>query len=829
MILAQQLGATGLGVFPCAVNYNYTKKKWEKHPLTVNRESWAETAARPLADPAVQWGGVTVLGLPVPSGVVIIDLDTYRPGCSTETADTIFGAPLPWAEALIQTTISGGSHYAFRLPEWQVRQGSNIGGPGSGIDTRVAGKGFICTGEGYAPANTFGVLRLTQPESLPVLPDHCRALLEQPAGEQPERTELPVGGDRDIDVVRQALNHIDPTERDTWRDVGFALKHYFHDDEGTGFALWDAWSCGEFWADGCPAGYAAETQPSQWSGFRAVREGATITVGTLFHMAVRGGWAPPARFDVAAAFGTGAAPVKTFNPLVTRILEEGADSRKTEELLSAIVTSGCNEVQALLLRNELKAVMRSAKILDKDLAAAIDRKVTPQIRTVASGAYGKNHTENAQLFLAANYPDGVLIRCDEIWYAYDGKSWVEREDATVLHQLTKAMEPSLPQSGAISGTCQVLANIVYRTDVKMNEDGPGVVLFQNGVLDLYSGHLLPHDKRYLTTKILPYDYRLGAQAPNWQLFLNDIFEGDGERIALLQEWFGYMLSPSYQYQKIMLLIGPRRAGKGTIGALIEAIAGAQNYSGASLESFADDDFLDSLRGKTVAFSGDTAKRISRGKVERVIERIKMISGGDAVDFGRKYKGRMSCRLPTRIMLSANHVPQLFDDSEALAHRMLVLPFEVSFADREDPYLINTLMAEIEGIALWALQGLARLNTNQRFTIPAASRVEMDFIAESYSPIKVFVDACCVLGGNGKTSATDLYEVYRAWALAEQEPHIMARKTFISVFKDATRGRGCRYGTPRDGDKVFRGFTGLTASSQAVPPATAGAFTPTAVR
>ena len=829
MRLAHQLKAVGVGAFPCAVNYNYSKQKWEKHPLTVNREAWTTTAQRPLDDPAVQWGACKVLGIPVPAGVVIVDLDTYLPGCTTETADTLFGGQIPWAQALLQTTISGGSHYAFRLPVWGVKQGNNIGGPGSGVDTRVAGKGFICSGEGYESADGFGLMRLAYPESLPVLPDVCRTLLEIETFNPPERAPLPDDSDRDVNIIRGALAHVDPTERDTWRDIGFALKHYFHDNEDVGFEVWDLWSSGEYSPGGCPAGYTAETQHSQWSGFRAVREGATITVGTLFHMALRGGWVPPAQFDTSTAFGEGAVSVETFNALVIRIMEEGADSRKTEELMAAITTSGCNEVQALLLRNELKAVMRSAKILDKDLAAVIDRAITPQIHMVSSGVYGKNHTENAHLFLQANYSDDVLIRCDEIWYIYDGKSWVEIDDNLITHQLTVAMSPSLPQSGVVSGTYQILAGTAYRGGVKMNEGMPSVVLFQNGVLDLFSGNLMVHDKRYLTTKILPHNFNPNAQAPNWGLFLNEVFEGDQERIALLQEWCGYMLSPSYQYQKIMLFIGPRRSGKGTIGKILEQIVGTQNYSGASLESFADDDFMDSLRGKTVAFSGDTAKNINRSKVERVIERVKKISGGDVVDFGRKYKSRMSCVLPTRIILAANHIPRLFDDSEALSHRMLVLPFEVSYADKEDPYLINTLSTEIEGVTLWSLQGLARLNNNQRFTAPVASFNEMEFIAEAYSPMRGFIDACCVLGGeNNKISSKDLYELYRAWALSEQEAHILSRKVFVSTFKDASRGRGCRYGPQRVGDDIFRGFSGVSVGVE-TPSATASAFQPKVVK
>jgi len=831
MQLAQELKQLGLAAFPCAVSYDERKTKWVKRPLTVDKESWAVTGRRDINDPRVQWGGCTVLGLPVPEGVVIIDLDHYVDGCTTEAVDAILGVRLDWGAALVQTTIGGGGHYAFRAPQgWGVNQSDSIGGL-KGFDTRVGSKGFICSGQGYAPCNSFGVYRLAYPDSLPPLPDECRPTLEKTVHEVPESSkELTDSADRDVPTLVEALRFVDPTTRETWRNVGFALKHYFHDDEGTGYAIWDAWSRGEFTPDGTePEGYNAETQPSQWAGF-AVQRGdqPTITAGWLFHNAMQGGWRPPARFDTSGAFGANALKADAFNDLVQRILEEGADIRAVEGLLEAIRTSGCNDMQALLLRNELKAMMRSAKLLDKATSSLIDKATNPAGTSAElpahSGQYNKNHMENAELFLSAHYPNNTLMRAQQVWYVYDGKCWVEVDDDGIDHQLTRAMQASRPQKSTVNGTYQTLASLCYRPDARMNEDALSVVLFQNGALDLYSGQLLPHDPRYMTTKIVPYNYNPNATAPQWLSFLDDVFEGDGERVALLQEWFGYMLSPTYQYQKIMQLLGPPRCGKGTIGAVLRQLVGDQNYSGCALSSFAKDDFLDSMRNVTVAFSGDTAKTVGRHIVDVVTENLKKISGNDAVDFARKYKARMSCKLPCRITLAANHVPRLFDDSGALAGRLLVLPFEVTFENREDPGLLGKLTAELEGIAVWALRGLARLNANGRFTHATASDADVQLIDESYSPLKLFISARCRLGTDGVITAADLYDVYRAWAVNEQEERILSRKVFVSSFKDATRGRGCKYGPHRTESGVFRGFKGVTVLEEG-EPRTASAFRP----
>src|SRR5438477_1103215 len=77
----------------------------------------------------------------------------------------------------------------------------------------------------------------------------------------------------------------------------------------------------------------------------------------------------------------------------------------------------------------------------------------------------------------------------------------------------------------------------------------------------------------------------------------------------------------------------------------------------------------------------------------------------------------SLRLPTRFVIASNTLPRLLDASGALAHRFLFVPFEISFVGREDIYLEEKLLAELPGIANWALAGLNRLRTsNGLFTL-----------------------------------------------------------------------------------------------------------------
>ena len=73
---------------------------------------------------------------------------------------------------------------------------------------------------------------------------------------------------------------IPAVNRDDWLHVGMALH-------ATGwpnaFEIWDAWS------RTCPEKYNEADQRRTWDGFRGPRAGASITLGTVFHLATEQG------------------------------------------------------------------------------------------------------------------------------------------------------------------------------------------------------------------------------------------------------------------------------------------------------------------------------------------------------------------------------------------------------------------------------------------------------------------------------------------------------------------------------------------------------------
>ena len=79
------------------------------------------------------------------------------------------------------------------------------------------------------------------------------------------------------DRISDALQAIDPSDRDTWTRMGMAVKSELDD---SGFDLWDTWSQ--------QAGsYSARDAKDVW---KSIRAGGKVTIGTLFHEAKQNGW-----------------------------------------------------------------------------------------------------------------------------------------------------------------------------------------------------------------------------------------------------------------------------------------------------------------------------------------------------------------------------------------------------------------------------------------------------------------------------------------------------------------------------------------------------------
>ena len=83
---------------------------------------------------------------------------------------------------------------------------------------------------------------------------------------------------------------------------------------------------------------------------------------------------------------------------------------------------------------------------------------------------------------------------------------------------------------------------------------------------------MPLTPRLFVQSALDFDLDPKAALPElWFQFLSQLWQEDMDAIDTLQEWFGYCLTADTRQQKMLLLIGPPRSGKGTISRVLRAL------------------------------------------------------------------------------------------------------------------------------------------------------------------------------------------------------------------------------------------------------------------
>jgi putative DNA primase/helicase len=283
----------------------------------------------------------------------------------------------------------------------------------------------------------------------------------------------------------------------------------------------------------------------------------------------------------------------------------------------------------------------------------------------------------------------------------------------------------------------------------------------NGLLRVADRTLTPLTPGFFNLVSVPFDYDPTATAPTWETFLERAWPDDPASIHALQEWFGYVLSGRTDQQKILLVVGPTRSGKGTIARVLSALVGAGNMAGPTLASLASNFGLSPLLDKSLAVISDA--RLAGRDGHQVVERLLTISGEDTIDVDRKYRDLWTGKLPTRLMILSNELPNFGDSSGVIARRFIVLNMTVSWLGKEDTALTGRLTAEMPGILNWALDGLERLLACGRLTEPASSREAVMTMQDTASPVSAFVRECCTTGPDQAVPVDELWKAWKDWA------------------------------------------------------------------
>lgn len=304
----------------------------------------------------------------------------------------------------------------------------------------------------------------------------------------------------------------------------------------------------------------------------------------------------------------------------------------------------------------------------------------------------------------------------------------------------------------------------------------------NGIIDLRTGELQPHNGNAFITKICHTEYTDKIDCPLWDEFLQTIFDRDQELIRFIQKSIGYSLSGSTKEDCCFFCFGTGRNGKSTFLDIISDMMGnyatniqpetimiKQNKSGPS----GDIARLKGARFVTSAEPNDGV-RIDEGL-------LKQLTGGDRITASKKYENEFEFTPEFKLWVATNHEPVIRGTDLGIWSRIRLIPFNFRIPDDQiDRNLKSKLKRELPGIMKWAVDGYfmwAVDGLKQPQSVLDATKLyknNMDVISS-------FLDACVRIGP-GSEGATDLFQAYATWAKENNEYEMKSTKFGIEMSK-----------------------------------------------
>lgn len=411
----------------------------------------------------------------------------------------------------------------------------------------------------------------------------------------------------------------------------------------------------------------------------------------------------------------------------------------------------------------------------------------------------------------------------KVWQAVRSefeRCWRERiksGDDKPVRKVTKSLVSNV--IGAMESMCCIPSSIPMPCWMP-DRSQPHYVSSVNGILDLdavfkkrpLEEWMIEHSSEWFSAFRLDYAFDPNAECPKWIDYMEYCMEGDQEKIAILQEWAGYLLTGSNDLQKFLVLEGEGGNGKTVFFSGMTAMLGEDNVSHVSIENFGGRFELGTTIGKSANISGDA------GEIDGIAEGVlKQFTGGDIMQFDRKNLSPISARPTAKLMAAWNGRPRIKDKSMGLWRRMLLVPFNRKIEDHRKVLGMDTpgwwlKQGEAPGILLWAIAGLYRLRQQGGFT--RSSSVEaalMEYREESNPAMRFLTEKVSLLPPDilARESekdlseqigvrADDLYLRYKEWC-REESVMPLAKQNFgkqivrqFGNLKHRRGGRGDRY-------------------------------------
>ena len=345
---------------------------------------------------------------------------------------------------------------------------------------------------------------------------------------------------------------------------------------------------------------------------------------------------------------------------------------------------------------------------------------------------------NSQLF--ALLYEGILKYnwATHEWLIWNGNTWQPDRTASVVQRLIEVLDTRALLASYLSdadelakerncknahasktqGRLQSILSI-SQSNPLLEDDGDGwderaeLIAFKNGVFDLEADEFRPGKPEDRITKFIDYDYQPDVQCPLWLRTVDQISGNDPEWDEFVQKAIGYSISGLTNDRIIFMCYGQGGNGKSLMLNTLTSILGSYGYT-TPFTTF--DMNTRNIHPQNIAsLMGKRLVVVAEANEHSVIntERLKQLTGEQWLNGRFTYQDEFVFLNQSTFWMMFNHRPIIHDQSFGLWSRICVIPFDVTFDERNaNTRLIGELKDEAVGILAWAVEGARKWNRSK---------------------------------------------------------------------------------------------------------------------
>lgn len=538
--------------------------------------------------------------------------------------------------------------------------------------------------------------------------------------------------------------------------------------------------------------------------------------------------------------------------LAGMLLRSGWTQSDAEIFLEAVAAAGGDDeiadrvaavastARRIADREEATGAPKLAELMGEDIVKAVKKWLGLR---GGAGEYVRSDAGNAERFVD-EHGDDVLYVPGIDWYVWTGTHWSKDESEVVVQRAIETMRRQTSEALAatdadrnkrIAFALKSEGSPRIRGALELVRSNPRIVApvsaldtdlwalnVANGTLDLRTGTLRPQQREDRITTNTGIFCDANATAPRFMRFLQETFTvhvGDrvddvetSSLIAYVQRIVGYILTGSTAEQVVILFYGTGENGKSVLIDVLSALLGelAKVIDIRALLFTANDsrtgagpsDHIARLRGARLV----TTCEVEQGR--RFDEAtLKNLTGGDRITACFKFKSGFDYKPAFKIVIAANHLPQIYGTDRGIWRRIRVVPFS-NIVQEPDKTLAATIIAnEMPGVLAWAVEGCRRWQTEGLGKCNAVELLTKEY-RDDQDVVGGFLADKCVINPSIWTPTSMLHAAYASWAHETGADDLSAKALAARL--------GGRQGITQKRKDTARGWSGVGLRSERSP-------------